>query len=54
MLLELPKDALSLAIMVRDGRALWGYFSLFPTADGLRFVLVYKLPVPLGWNANWQ
>lgn len=36
--------------MVRDDRYLWGYISLVPSTDGLKFVLIYQLPVPLDWS----
>lgn len=50
MMVELNKLAINLAIMVREDRSLWGYVSLLPTQDGVRFVLTYNLPVPLDWN----
>lgn len=50
MQLELPKNAISSTIMVWENRAVWGYFSLLPEKDGLRFVLMYQLPVPLDWD----
>jgi hypothetical protein len=48
--LESPKNGINLALMVRDDRYLWGYISLVPSTDGLKFVLIYQLPVPLDWN----